>query len=192
MLNEALDRLIEMLKRAAQVEPDVPAAAFVLATATRDGRPSARPVFVDIVPDEGIVFFARQGSGKAIQMAENPQVSLSLYQSKLQQQCAIDGVVELLDESQSDAHWTKRDRATQIAAWVSQQGDAATAESTRDAISKTRQQYSFEPVPRPSEWRAWLLKPQRIEFWGGGWGRLNDRCRYLLGDDGWSQEEIQA
>ena len=53
--------------------------AMTLATATKDGRPSARMVLLKHVDERGFVFYTNYRSSKAKELAENPQAALVCY-----------------------------------------------------------------------------------------------------------------
>ena len=53
--------------------------AMTLATATKDGRPSARIVLLKGFNDRGFVFFTNYESRKAKDIAENPRACLVAY-----------------------------------------------------------------------------------------------------------------
>jgi len=52
--------------------------AFVLATADRGARPSARTVLVREMDSRGIVFYTNYGSRKGAELAENPRASTAI------------------------------------------------------------------------------------------------------------------
>src|SRR5215213_1675362 len=53
--------------------------AMTLATATPDGRPSARMVLLKQVDEDGFVFFTNYTSAKAEQLDANPYAALVFY-----------------------------------------------------------------------------------------------------------------
>jgi len=68
--------------------------AMTLATATRDGRPSARVVLLKDVDNEGFVFFTNYRSAKARDLEANPQAALVFYWSQFDRQVRVEGTVE--------------------------------------------------------------------------------------------------
>src|SRR5687768_2356545 len=62
------------------------AEAMTLATATPEGRPSARMVLLKQVDDEGFVFFTNYHSAKAAQLESNPHAALVFYWVTLERQ----------------------------------------------------------------------------------------------------------
>src|ERR1041385_9450451 len=72
--------------------------AMTLATATRDGKPSARMVLLKQVDHEGFVFYTNSHSAKAAQLDANPYAALVFYWAKLDRQVRIEGSVERTSE----------------------------------------------------------------------------------------------
>src|SRR5438552_5876206 len=75
--------------------------SMTLATATRDGKPSARIVLLKGFDERGFVFFTNYNSRKGKELAENARASLLLYWAPLWRQVRIDGKVEKVSESES-------------------------------------------------------------------------------------------
>ncbi len=101
-------------------EPD----AMTLATATRDGRPSARVVLFKGLADGQLQFVTNFGSRKGLEIAENPQVALTFFWPELARQVRVEGVAERASDADSDAYFRSRPRESQIGAWASSQSQA--------------------------------------------------------------------
>lgn len=162
-----------------------------LATANQQGRPSVRTIYITAVRDEGLVFFVNMDSGKGQQLKNNPQAGLCLFWPQLQTQVTLEGDIEVVSDAQSDVFWRLRPRDAAIASWASDQSAQARGQ---DELRKSRDQvkhdHDFEPVPRPGQWKAVLLKPDRIEFWNTGWQHLRLRRLYELDADGHWHESL--
>src|SRR6266851_4433370 len=76
--------------------------AMTLATADKQGRPSARIVLLKGVDDRGFIFFTNYESRKGQELNENPQAALVFYWADLERQVRVAGSVSKLppDESQ--------------------------------------------------------------------------------------------
>src|SRR6266567_119437 len=57
--------------------------AMTLATANKEGRPSARIVLLKAADERGFVFFTNYESHKGRELAENPHAALVLYWAEL-------------------------------------------------------------------------------------------------------------
>jgi len=161
--------------------------AMTLATATPDGKPSARMVLLKQVDDEGFVFFTNYNSAKAAQLDANPFAALVFYWSQLDRQVRVEGSVVRTSEEESRDYFKTRPRESQIGAWASAQSEAI---SGRDVLEQRAQeleaQYRDREIDCPEYWGGYRLKPERIEFWKSRIGRLHDRILYQWSSDGWT------
>src|SRR4051794_11213443 len=66
--------------------------AMVLATATPDGRPSARVVLLKAFDERGFTFFTNGQSRKGRELAVNPYVALAFFWPDLERQVRVEGV----------------------------------------------------------------------------------------------------
>ena len=66
---------------------------MTLATATQDGRPSARVVLLRGVDERGFTFFTNYDSRKGRELEANPLASLVFYWAELERQVRIEGRV---------------------------------------------------------------------------------------------------
>ena len=165
--------------------------AMTLATATKDGRPSARIVLLKDFDDRGFVFFTNYESRKAKDLAENPRACLVAYWLPVKRQVRIEGFVEQISETESEAYFQTRPLGSRIAAWASNQSEVV---ENRDALEQRYADLSErygEDVPRPPHWGGYRIDPEVIEFWQGRDNRLHDRLRYRLQADGtWVIERL--
>jgi pyridoxamine 5'-phosphate oxidase len=176
-------KLYKKLLLASGAEP-LDLTAMTLATADKQGRPSARVVLLKGVDQRGFVFFTNYESRKGKELAENPQAALVLYWPDQERQVCIAGEISQLPSAESDAYFKTRPRGSRVAAWASQQSAiikdrAALAEKWRQLEA----QYTDKEIPRPPFWGGYLLSPARMEFWQGRPNRLHDRFRYTRQPD---------
>src|SRR2546423_612065 len=79
--------------------------AMALATADRDGRPSARMVLLKELDERGFVFYTNYESRKAAELDENPRAALLFYWIALDRQVRIEGAIERIAAAESDAYF---------------------------------------------------------------------------------------
>lgn len=166
--------------------------AATLATADKQGRPSARVVLLKGVDERGFVFFTNYQSRKGRELTENAQAALVFYWSDQERQVCIAGEASRLPAEESDAYFRTRPRGSRVAAWASEQSatipDRAALEAKWDQVET---KYAGQEVPRPPFWGGYRLKPARIEFWQGRPNRLHDRFCYTRHPDGtWRIERL--
>jgi len=161
--------------------------AMTLATATPDGKPSARMVLLKQVDHDGFVFFTNYHSAKAEQLDANPYAALVFYWSQLDRQVRVEGSVVRTSAQESQEYFRTRPRESQIGAWASAQSQAI---SSRAALEQRAQEleamYSDREVDCPDYWGGYRLHPERIEFWKSRIGRLHDRILYQRDATGWT------
>lgn len=156
-------------------EPDL-AEAMSLATATPDGKPSLRMVLLKDVSAEGFVFYTNADSRKGQEIADNPAAALLFHWKSLGRQVRIEGVLTQVSDAEADAYWNSRARASQIAAWASEQSRTLPSRAVlEERVKQFDAKYSGTPVPRPAQWTGFRLTPSLIEFWHDVRDRLHER-----------------
>jgi len=167
--------------------------ALVLATVTKDGKPSARVVLLKDYGPRGFVFYTNYNSPKAQDLSKNPSAALVFYWTELERQVRIEGAVEKISEEESDRYFRARPRDSQISAAASEQSEViGSREELERRAGEIEQRYQGRAVPRPLFWGGYTLKPTEIEFWQGRSARLHDRFLYMLQPDGkWVIKRLQ-
>jgi pyridoxamine 5'-phosphate oxidase len=166
--------------------------AFVLATSTPEGTPSARLVLLKALDARGFTFFTNYDSRKGHEMAANPRVAIVFPWHALERQVRVEGTVEVVTAAESDDYFVNRPLGSRLGAWASAQStvipDRAYLEQRHAELMA---QYPDGNVPRPANWGGYRVLPTVFEFWQGRPSRLHDRLRFTrLPDSCWSRERL--
>lgn len=166
--------------------------SMTLATATRDGRPSARMVLLKGFDEDGFVFYTNYESKKGRELEENPRASLVFYWSALDRQVRIDGAVAKTSRKESEEYFQTRPADSRLSTWVSKQSSpVASRQILEDEMKRLESLYQDKEIPLPDYWGGYRLTPSVIEFWQNRPGRLHDRFRYTRQSDGqWLIERL--
>ena len=165
--------------------------AMTIATATKDGIPSARIVLLKGFDDRGFVFYTNYNSHKAQELIDNPHAALVFLWTELERQIRIVGSVEKISAEESDTYFYSRPIGSRLGAWASEQSQVIVNRSVLEQrLEDLKAQYENQNIPRPSHWGGFRVKPVGIEFWQGRSSRLHDRLRYQLQNGEWMLDRL--
>lgn len=160
---------------------------MTLATADKNGMPSARIVLLKEHDARGFVFYTNLNSRKSCEIKENPHVSLCFWWAALERQVRIEGEIAPVSQEEADAYYASRPRESRIGAWSSKQSQPLSGrEELLEAVEANTKRFEGKDVPRPEFWGGWRVVPRRIEFWQQNAFRLHDREVFTRrADGGW-------
>ncbi len=165
--------------------------AMALATATRDGKPTARYVLLKDINERGFSFYTHSVSVKGRQIAENPDVALVFYWSQMHRQVRVEGKAYLLSNEETDAYFNSRPYDSRLAVWVADQSSLVESRAfLENRMAEIGERYPGDIVPRPATWVGYRVAPECIEFWQGRESRLHDRLLYTRENDNWKRVRL--
>ena len=175
------------VKRAGLPEPN----AMTLATAARNGHPSARMVLLKGIDERGFLFFTNYESRKGRELASNPHAALVFYWRELNRQVRVTGRVSKLPAAESDGYFASRPLGSRIAALASRQSSVIASRAALEArFAELDTRYPDGVPPRPINWGGYCVHPDEIEFWQQGPNRLHDRLRYRKSRGAWVLDRL--
>lgn len=191
---EALDtfgRLLEEAGATGMADPN----AMTVATAGRDGRPSARTVLLKSFDARGFAFYTHLDSPKGRDLRANPHAALLFLWRHLREagvQVRIEGDVVQVDAAEADAYFASRPRMSQLGAWASTQSATLASREAFDArLAEVEARFEGSEVPRPPGWGGFRVVPVAFEFWYGAGFRLHERWCYERGGEGrWTKRML--
>lgn len=180
----------EWMAEATKSEPNDPN-AMCLATATPDGRPSARMVLLKGHDPRGFVFYTNLESRKGGELAANPQAALCFHWKTLQRSVRVEGCVEAVTAEEADAYYASRSRGSRIGAWASRQSRPLEGRwALEKAVAEYTLKFGVGEVPRPPHWSGFRILPARIEFWRDMPFRLHERRVFHREGEAWREETL--
>jgi pyridoxamine 5'-phosphate oxidase len=178
------------MAEATRSEPNDPN-AVCLATATPEGRPSARMVLLKDVDARGFVFYTNLESRKGGELARNPFAAMTFHWKSLQRSVRVEGAVEPVTAAEADAYYASRARGSRIGAWASRQSRPLEGRfALEKAVADYTMKFGIGEIPRPAFWSGFRLLPDRIEFWRDMPFRLHERRVFHRQDGGWEIEML--
>jgi pyridoxamine 5'-phosphate oxidase len=181
-------RWFDAATRAGAFEPE----AVALATATPDGRPSARMVLAKGVDERGFAFYTNYASRKGGELEANPRAALLFHWPALGRQVRVEGPVERLQRGESERYARNRSRDSQVSALASPQSrPVPSREWLEERVAAIAREHEDQEVPVRDDWGGYRLVPDAWEFWQHRPNRLHDRFRYLPdAGGGWRIERL--
>ena len=122
--------------------------AMTLATVSAEGRPSTRVVLIKGFDARGLVWYTNYASRKGRELAANPFAALQFHWVELERVVRVEGRVERVGDSESDAYFQSRPLDSRLGAWASPQSEVITSRAVLVAnAAKAAAKYALQPTP---------------------------------------------
>lgn len=165
--------------------------AMTLSTVDSRGRPSSRVVLLKDVSADGFIFYTNYDSAKASDIESNGFVALNFLWDRLHRQVRIEGEVERVADSVSDAYFESRPLGSRLGAMASDQSrEIASRKVLEDKMLELESRFADQDPKRPANWGGYCVKPTMCEFWQGRTSRLHDRLVYAMNDGQWDIKRL--
>jgi pyridoxamine 5'-phosphate oxidase len=166
--------------------------AMTLATADKNGQPSARIVLLKGYDKNGFIFFTNYQSKKGQDLEQNPNACLVFFWKELERQIRIVGSTKKISTEESIAYFNKRPDGSKTGAWASPQSLVVAGKAwLKETFDYYRERFKHGEIPKPPHWGGYRVKPLKIEFWQGRPSRMHDRIQYTLQKEGnWKIERL--
>jgi pyridoxamine 5'-phosphate oxidase len=160
--------------------------AMTLATATRDGRPSARVVLYKGLAGGRVQFVTHYESRKGREIEQNPAVALVFFWPELMRQIRIEGRASRASAAESDAYFRSRPRESQLGAWASLQSEVVASRAVMmQRFAEAEARFAGRDVERPPQWGLYQVDAENVELWLSAPHRLHDRFSYARQGGAW-------
>lgn len=177
----------DLVMKAGIIEPN----AMTIATAAKNGTPSARVVLLKEYDETGFTFFTNYGSRKGKELAANPFASLLFWWKEFERQVRVEGKIEKISRKDSEEYFNVRPLKSRYGALSSNQSEVV---ENREVLEKRfldlEKQFCDNP-PTPGNWGGYKLIPNKFEFWQGRESRLHDRIVYEKTKNKWKIYRLQ-
>ena len=165
--------------------------AMTIATATKNGIPSARMVLLKGFDESGFTFFTNYESRKGKELLENHFASLLFWWREFERQVRIEGKIEKIGRKESEEYFNVRPIKSRYGALSSNQSEVVESrEVLEKRFAELEKQFGDNP-PTPENWGGYKLIPNKFEFWQGRRDRLHDRIVYEKDKDDWTIYRLQ-
>src|SRR5262249_50302375 len=132
--------------------------AMTLATATPEGRPSARLVLLKGFDRRGFVFYTNLESRKSEELFANPYAAFCFWWTPLSGRGRSGGRVEQAGDAEADAFFASRPRDSQTGAWVSDKPRRLESRALLErGVEGFSRRFDEGRVPRPAYWSGFRV-----------------------------------
>ncbi len=166
--------------------------AVCVSTIDEHGFPTGRFVDLKSVSEDGFVFCTYFDSAKGKHIECEPKTAMTIWWDHLGYQIRIVGSAQMISATEADCFWQSRSRSAQLTTTAFEQSEALDSENDlASRFQMTSVKFADQPVPRPSNWGGYRIKPVSIEFLTFRESRLHLREFFHSKGNGWVKQLLQ-
>lgn len=159
--------------------------AACLSTSSETNMPDSRFLNIKYINESGLIFFSNYNSPKAVQLDNNPYISLVFFWSSINTQIRIKAKIKKTSKDFNDNYFKNRAIEKNALSISSAQSKIATSfKDIKTNYEKTLK--SNDLLKCPEYWGGFSFTPYEIEFWKGNAYRLNKRDLYTKKNGNWN------
>jgi pyridoxine/pyridoxamine 5'-phosphate oxidase len=182
-------RPVEPLQTLARWVEEAGDDAFVLATATADGVPSARVVLLKEIDAGELIFGTTLASRKGRELLANPRAACVFYHPG--RQARVHGPARVADRAASERLWRSRGRDGRLVDVVSREGEPLEDPLALRAEFAAADARYGDDVPCPEDWAVIRVRAEAVELWTAGERRLAERTLWVRDGEHWRVSRLQ-
>jgi pyridoxamine 5'-phosphate oxidase len=185
MVRDPIDLFRSWWARACEPSPLRQPNAVCVSTIGGDGFPSGRFVDLKSFDAAGLVFCTDLGSRKALEIAADPRVAVTVWWDHVGLQVRVQGIAGQVAEHEARGYWAARSRHAQLTTVSSRQSTPlAREEDLRQRLAAAEARFDGVDIPMPATWGAYRVRPVSIEFLEFVETRMHRREVFALDEHG--------
>ncbi|WP_046269959.1 pyridoxamine 5'-phosphate oxidase [Pseudomonas syringae] len=166
--------------------------AMCVSTTDENGFPNARFVDLKSVDEEGFVFCTFLDSQKGNELQRNPKVALTFWWERPGYQVRVKGISSPVAKEKAEVYWQSRSRSAQLTTISCQQSQPLSSEQEMlEKFQNMKKVIGDNPIHKPENWGAFIVRPVTIEFLTFRESRLHLRECYTETPQGWEKKLLQ-
>ena len=192
---DPIDEIVSEREKARE-RGDLLANVCFLATVSKEGGGTVRALSLRDVDQRGFGVLVNGLSVKWAELQSGRGFELLIYWPTVSRQYRIRGRLAPMDEEDRRRYWERKTHGSKLLEhYYPTFEPQTTVVESRDylvkGIEELESRYPEESgVPLPASLIGVYVAPEQIETWHSGEGRLHDRHRYTMTEDGWKDEVL--
>lgn len=163
----------------------------ILSTVTATGVPHSRVVATREIGPSSILFFTQKGTRKTVELATNPNATMTFWFAMQQRQVILEGEAHSISHEENEMYWNTMPRKRQIhfsayapfSSKVIEDHEQLT--EYKFSLSK---QFKDKNIPMCDFYCGYRLVPQHVYFYTLGDDSFSEVFKYTHEGDSWTKQ----